>query len=249
MRHDVASLNTTHSYPGRKGHYEMTAKSKKQNPAKGSKNAAASPKRKFPVVGLAFGGVALLLIAAIVLSPDETIGSGGEYGEPTITGDSVPPQAASGAPVADDPAFGVLAPELSGIDFDDSAVSLTHNGTPKAVVFLAHWCPHCQAEVPRVQAWLDATGGVEGVDVLAVSTSASSGQANWPPSDWLDRENWSVPTIRDNASSDALKAFGGAFFPYWIFLNGDGTVAYRQSGQTEIATLQAIMEDLLATQP
>jgi thiol-disulfide isomerase/thioredoxin len=226
----------------------MTAKSKKQNPAKGSKNATSAPKRKIPVVGLAFGGVALLLIAAIVLSPEESIGSGGQYGEPVITGDSVPLLVSGGA-VADDPAFGVVAPELSGVDFDDSAVSLTHDGTPKAVVFLAHWCPHCQAEVPRVQAWLDATGGVEGVDVLAVSTSASSGQGNWPPSDWLDRENWSVPTIRDNSSSDALQAFGGNAFPYWIFLNGDGTVAFRQSGQTEIATLQSIMETLVATQP
>ncbi|MEA2001754.1 MAG: TlpA disulfide reductase family protein [Actinomycetota bacterium] len=227
----------------------MTAKSKKQNPTKGSKNAAAAPKRKFPVVGVVFSGVALLLIAAIVLSPDETIGGGGEYGEPNVTGEAVPLQASSGASVADDPAFGVLAPEMSGVDFDDSAVSIAHDGTPKAIVFLAHWCPHCQAEVPRVQAWLDATGGVEGVEVMAVSTSASSGQNNWPPSDWLDRENWSVPTIRDNAESDALQAFGGSAFPYWIFLNGDGTVAFRQSGQTEIATLQSIMETLAATQP
>jgi thiol-disulfide isomerase/thioredoxin len=136
---------------------------------------------------------------------------------------------------------------LTGRDFDDAAVEIKHDGTPKAVVFLAHWCSHCQAEVPRVQAWLDTGGGVPGVEIMSVTTSANSAQANWPPSAWLDREGWTSPNIRDDSDSSALRAYGGNAFPYWVFLNGDGTVAHRQSGQTEVATLQAIMETLQAT--
>ena len=151
------------------------------------------------------------------------------------------------AVMPNDPAIGLVAPEITGQDFDDGTVAVAHDGTPKAIVFLAHWCQHCQAEVPRVQAWLDAGGGVEGVEIVSVTTSANSGQPNWPPSEWLERENWTSPNIRDDADSSALQAYGGSSFPYWVFLNGDGTVAHRQAGQTDIATLQAIMTTLTPT--
>jgi len=232
---------------GAKGRNEMTAKAKKQIRSNRSKPGTTPEKRSVPVVGIVFGGVALLLVAAIVLSSDETIGSGGEYGEPVITGDVVAPLGSSS--VSADPALGVLAPEVTGVDFDDSVVEIVHDGTPKAIVFLAHWCHFCQAEVPEVQQWLNATGGVDGLEMLAVSTSAGSGQPNWPPSKWLDRENWSVPTIRDNSDSSVLQSYGGTAFPYWVFLNGDGTVAFRQSGRIPIANLQGILETLVADQP
>ncbi len=216
----------------------MTAKTKKTAAAK------INSTKSFPVLGIVFGGIALLLVAAIVLSPEESIGSGGEYGEPTVSGSALPPMEGGVAVVEADEAIGVVAPEVDGQNFDDSTVSISHDGTPKAIVFLAHWCSHCQAEVPRVQSWLDATGGVAGVDVMSVTTSASSGQANWPPSSWMDRENWSPANIRDDADSSVLRAYGGSSFPYWVFLNGDGTVAFRRSGQTDITTLQTIMETL-----
>ncbi len=185
-----------------------------------------------------------MLVAAIVFSGEEPIGSGGEYGEPAVSGEALPAMAPGAAIVDADPANGLVAPELTGQDFDDGTVEINHDGTPKAIVFLAHWCQHCQAEVPRVQEWLDATGGVEGVDVYSVTTSASSGQPNWPPSSWLDREGWTSPNLRDDQNSSALRAYGGSSFPYWVFLNGDGTVALRVAGQTEIDTLQTIMESL-----
>lgn len=221
----------------------MATKTKQSTATKAGRKTDAS-KKSVPLLGIVFGGIALLLIAAIVLSPDESIGSDGEYGEPEITGEALPMMEADASVVEDDAAFGLVAPEITGQDFDDSTVSITHDGTPKAIVFLAHWCPHCQVEVPRVQSWLDSVGGVPGVEVMSVTTSASSGQPNWPPSSWMDRENWTPPNIRDDADSSVLRAYGGNSFPYWVFLNGDGTVAFRMSGETDIATLQGIMETL-----
>ncbi len=200
--------------------------------------------RNTPILLIVFGLVAAALVAAIVLSSNEPIGSGGEYGEPTVTGEALPAMAPGQAVVDGDPANGQVAPEVTGQDFDDSAVSIAHDGTPKAIVFLAHWCVHCQAEVPRVQEWLDSGGGVEGVELISVTTSANSGQPNWPPSSWLDREGWTSPNIRDDQGSSALRAYGGSSFPYWVFLNGDGTVALRVAGQTDIATLESIMTNL-----
>jgi thiol-disulfide isomerase/thioredoxin len=222
----------------------MTTRAKKSS-QKGPQSTERS-KPKIPVIGIAFGAVALLLVAAIVLSSNDPIGSGGEFGEPTITGDSLPPLSSQASAVTDDAAFGLTAPEVTGQDFDDSVVEIKNDGTPKAIVFLAHWCQHCQAEVPQVQAWINATGGVPGVEIFSVTTSASSGQPNWPPSEWLDREGWTIPNVRDDSDSSVLGAFGGNAFPYWVFLNGDGTVAFRQSGRTEISTLETILSSLTA---
>jgi len=223
----------------------MTTKTKKT--ANASHDRQSSQKKPFPVLIVVFSAIALLLIAAIVFSGEESIGSAGEYGDVVVSGDSLPSWEGNASVVEAEPAFGLVAPEITGEDFDGSAVDISHDGAPKAIVFLAHWCSHCQSEVPRVQSWLDSTGGVPGVEVMSVTTSASSGQPNWPPSSWLAREDWTSPNIRDDSDSTALRAFGGTSFPYWVFLNGDGTVAYRLAGETDIQTLQTIMQTLQPT--
>ncbi len=199
--------------------------------------AAQRQQRKIPWLAIAFGAVAVALVAAVLLSSDEPIGS--EFGEVTVTGQSLPPMQDGAA----DPAIGVTAPSLAGTDFDGDAVAITAGGTPKGIVFLAHWCQHCRAEVPRVQAWLDSGGGVDGVELYSVSTSMNSAQPNYPASAWLENEGWTVPLIRDDQDSTAMAAFGGGAFPYWVFLDADGNVVRRSSGQLEISTLEAYLTE------
>lgn len=226
----------------------MTTRSKTKAKSSTSKKGRGSEPatRKIPIIGIVFGVVAVLLVVAIIFSSEDSIGTTGEFGEPVITGSALPAMETGASVVANDPGVGQLAPEVTGQDFDDSTVEIKHDGTPKAILFLAHWCPHCQAELPRVQAWLDSGGGVDGVDIISVTTSSNSGQNNWPPSEWLKREGWTSPNIRDDSDNSVLNAFGGSSFPYWVFLNGDGTLAYRQSGETDIATLQLIMQNLVS---
>ena len=203
-----------------------------------------------PILLIVFGAIAAALIAAMVLSPgkasssDTTISAADEYGHPTISGDSLPPFP-TGASASTDPAIGMVAPEVNGHDFDGSAVSITPDGTPKAVVFIAHWCPHCRNEVPRVQQWINSGGGVAGVDLISVTTALNPQQVNWPPSQWLKNEGWTQPNLRDDQASSVLNAYGGSSFPFWVFLKGDGTVALRMAGETDISTLQTAMESLL----
>jgi thiol-disulfide isomerase/thioredoxin len=223
----------------------MTTKTKTKTPTTGTKTQQKG--RRIPILPIVFGVVAAALIAAIVLGNEEPIGSAGEYGEPTITGDSLPFMEPGAAIIENDAANGLVAPEVTGQDFDGNTVSIEHDGTPKAIAFVAHWCSHCQVEIPRVQAWLDAGGGVEGVEVYAVTTSANSGQPNWPPSEWMTREGWSSPIIRDDQDNTVLVAYGGNSFPYWVFLNGDGTVALRVAGETNVDVLTQIMAGLEAS--
>jgi len=203
-------------------------------------------KRRVPLVLIAFVAIAAALIAAMALSGDEPIGSGGEYGDPTINGAELPAMAPGVSIIESDPANGSVAPTVTGEDFDGSTVSIEHDGTPKAIVFLAHWCDHCRAEVPKVQSWLDSGGGVAGVEMISVTTYASSGRPNWPPSSWFESEGWTTSNIRDDQDSSIMNAYGGNSVPYWVFLNGDGTVALRIAGSIDIPTLELAMQSLLA---
>lgn len=222
----------------------MTTKTKK--PATKSTAKKKQQTRRFPLLLVAFGVIAAALIAAVVLSSDEPIGSGGEYGEPAISGTGLPAMEPGAAIVESDAANGLVAPTVAGEDFDGGAVAIEHDGTPKAVLFLAHWCDHCRAEVPKVQGWLDSGGGVEGVEMISVTTFASSGRPNWPPSSWLEGEGWTMSNIRDDQDSSIMNAYGGTSVPYWVFLNGDGTVALRIAGSVDIQTLELAMQSLLS---
>ena len=201
---------------------------------------SSSNSRTGIIIGVVGAVVVLLLIAAVAFGNEEV---GTEYGEVTIEGEALPLMPQS-VPI-DDSASGLAYPDVAGQDFDGNTVAIDHtDGRAKGIVFLAHWCTHCQSEVPRVQAWLDATGGNADVDLYAVATSMNSGQPNYPPSDWLARENWTVPTIRDDQENSALLAYGAGGFPYWVFTNADGTVAIRTAGELSIEQLETILNTL-----
>jgi thiol-disulfide isomerase/thioredoxin len=131
---------------------------------------------------------------------------------------------------ASDSAIGTVAPTLTGTNFDDEEITIGPDGRPKAIYFLAHWCPHCQAEVPVVQGLIDAGRVPEGMDIYAVSTSVDRGQGNYPASTWLDEEGFTPTVIRDDEASSALQAFGGSSFPYVVYLDGENRVVTRSSG-------------------
>jgi len=204
--------------------------------------ASTSRSKNGIIIGVVGAGIGLLLVAAVIFGGSDGSDGRPEFGEPTIEGAALPPMPQ--ASPQDTSANGLVAPRLAGIGYDNSTVVIENDGRAKGVVFLAHWCPHCQAEVPRVQAWLDAGGGVDGVDLYSVSTAVDSGRPNYPPSTWLDAEGWTVPVIRDAQASSAHRAYGGGGFPYWVFTNSDGTVALRTSGQLQTEHLVQILESL-----
>jgi thiol-disulfide isomerase/thioredoxin len=131
---------------------------------------------------------------------------------------------------ANDPAVGKPVPQLIGHDFDGTPVHIADDGKPKLLLFLAHWCPHCRAEVPVVRDWLAAGNGAN-LDVYAISTNATADRPNWPPSKWLEDERWTTPVLVDDRESTAASAFGLTSFPYFVFVDSDGTVALRGSGE------------------
>lgn len=209
-----------------------------------SKTTAKTNKR-FPVLAIGLGVAAALLVVAVMLAGGEQLG-GSEFGEPTIAGEALP-TVLDFVPVdaSQDPAFGTTIPSVSGQDFDGSTVEIAAGDAPIAILFVSHSCPHCQDEIPEIQTWLNAGGGVPGVEIVTVSTAANSAAANWPPSAWLESEGWQPPVIADDADSSVFRAFGGRVIPYWVFVDGNGIVTRRNPGRMEIPALQAAMAETI----
>lgn len=158
----------------------------------------------------------------------------------TIEGDALPALATSGvSTAATDPTIGTVAPTLTGTDFSGETVTIGPDGRSKVIMFLAHWCPHCQAEVPQVMGLVEEGKLPESVDIYAVSTGINPEGGNYPPNRWLAREGWTFPIIRDSVDSQALTAFGGASFPYVVYLDGDNTVVARSAGQLSEAQTES----------
>jgi thiol-disulfide isomerase/thioredoxin len=216
-------------------------KAKGAKGAKGGKGGRASwqpRQRRFgPVLWALAVLVGLLAIAAVVITRDDEPAAEAKSETGTV---SVSGTALAQLPSGDsaDPAVGKLAPELRGTGFDGEARAITRDGRPKVVIFLAHWCPHCQREVPLIVDWLKS-GKPEGVDFYSVATSTSEQQPNYPPSAWLAREGWTVPVLADDADGTAAEAYGLSGFPFMVFTDADGKVVLRTAGELPIEQLQA----------
>jgi len=206
--------------------------------------------------GLVVVAIAVAGILAIVLSGSGRPAGGGSSTPPpsAVAGGSGSPVASSepiitGAPLPafenpnGDAAVGMPAPQVEGAGFDGAPASVRADGRPKVVVFVAHWCPHCQAEVPLIQAWVTAGGVPGGVDVVSVVTGSDPARPNYPPDAWLAREGWTLPVIVDPTNSVA-SAFGLPAYPYWVFIGPDGNVRARATGELPMADLEAAIRGL-----
>jgi thiol-disulfide isomerase/thioredoxin len=188
-------------------------------------------------------GLALVVVLAIAIAGEEPVDASIGYGDPVVTGDPLPifdPTAAA------DPVVGLTAPSAVGADWDDNEVKIEADGRAKIVVFLAHWCPHCQAEVPVVQTWLDEGNLPDDVDMYSVVTSTDRLRPNWPPQDWLEEEGWTVPAIMDNEIGTIAVNYGMSGTPFYVVLDGDNNVIRRASGEIGTAGLNVLVAEAQA---
>ena len=189
------------------------------------------------------GAVVLVLGLAIAIGvtlSSEPVAAGLPEGEINVVGDSLPQYAGEND---DNIALGLSAPTFSAPDQNSEIFNLEKNGNSKALLFLAHWCPHCQREVPVVQSFIDSNGVPPGIDVIAVATSIDRGRDNYPPQEWLEREGWSEIQIYD-LDREIGEAYGLNAFPYWVFLDKDLNVIARRTGNLPEDMVGALLVQL-----
>jgi thiol-disulfide isomerase/thioredoxin len=213
--------------------------------------AAAKQRRNRTIL---WGGLAVVVVIAIVVA---VVASGGgsddaasatkfETATVKVSGTPLPDYDAEKSP---DPALGDTIPTLDGSSLGDGgALTIgpdSGDGEPQMIVFVAHWCPHCQREVPELVA-LAKAGVFDGVKVSAVATSTASNADNYPPSAWLQREDWPFPVMADSTTGTAAQAYGLTAFPYFVMAYPDGTVAGRATGELSDDQIKANIKALKA---
>ena len=219
----------------------------------GAAPSSPPPNRLFALLAAAVVVLGVGVIAVLASAR----GGDGPAADPTaaveVAGDPLDPvgRTVPGGPIdpTTDSAVGQRAPDLTGTDFGGSTVSVTADGRFKAVHFLAHWCQHCQAEVPLL-AELVAEGAVPAeLDLYAVSTRVDDTRPNFPPDSWLEGEALDVPTIRDDGDDSAYRAFGAGGLPYVVILDGDNRVVSRSHGELGTQGLADLWTSALASSP
>lgn len=146
-----------------------------------------------------------------------------------------------------DEAIGLEAPAFTASYFDNTETTIDPaDGTPRILMFMAHWCPHCQAEVTAVTNWVSANGVPDGVEVIAISTNVDEGAPNYPPSTWLLGENWPFLALRDSAQDELAAGYGLSGFPFIVAVDGDGKIVSRSSGELPAGQWEALIAALTA---
>lgn len=192
----------------------------------------------------------IIAIAAIVAitqngSTEPTNEGISQFSEITVSGDALP--SFDTASATGDPAIGLTAPVVTGKGFTGNTVTTESTGTPTMLIFLAHWCQYCQREVPMLVEWEKAGQVPTGIDVIAIATGTDPANPNYPPSDWLVREEFPAlwPVLADSADTKASQAFGLSGYPFFVLVDAEGKVFRRLSGEIPMDELTVIINQMI----
>jgi thiol-disulfide isomerase/thioredoxin len=222
---------------------------------------AASPRQDQTRTLLMIAGVvAVVAVVAVIVAVVVGGGGGDDGGDDAffraveVDGEPLPvlaPEIRRGE-VAD-PAVGTAAPVVSGTDYAGNPISIDAAADgPTLVVLMAHWCPHCNAEIPRLNEWRDGGGVPDGLNVIGISTGVSSAAPNYPPDEWLQDMDWQWPVLADDRQPDdetpppAMEAYGGASYPTMVVLGSDGRVLARAAGELSVDDIDSLVDEALA---
>ena len=195
------------------------------------------------IIAIIIGGAAIVAISSSGSESNTSSSNISEFSDITVTGDALPGFDSAST----DASIGMTAPIVSGKGFTGTEITTDGAGTPTLLVFLAHWCQFCQREVPLLVEWEKDGKTPTGVDVIAVATGTDPANPNFPPSEWLAREEFPAlwPVIADSADKKAANAFGLSGYPYFVLVDAQGKVFKRLSGEIPMDELTTIINQMI----
>ncbi|MBM3639435.1 MAG: TlpA family protein disulfide reductase [Actinobacteria bacterium] len=213
-------------------------------------------------IGLAVAVVVVLAAVVAIVSSggNDSVSTDTTVSGPTTTGadgavapaESQPVQYDGNLPMfesdVNDMAVGQDAPALQMYGFNGQRFTLDPgvDGKPMMLVFLAHWCPHCNAEIPVLNEWQKQGLVPEDLNVIGITTGTRTDQPNYPPSKWIQDMEWSWAALPDSEKNEAAYAYGVTGFPTFVVIGGDGLVKYRGSGEKSLEEVDAAVKKALA---
>lgn len=229
--------------------------SSRQRPRPKGRSTSTSSRRSLYVIAGVVAVVLLALGVALVAgsggdddtatdTTSDATGSGGgdaaavsDDTPATVDGTPLPPLPSGGS----DPATGTAMPTLSGTTLDGEAITIPEPGRPTMILFLAHWCPHCQAELPNLVTMAEQ-GQLDDVRPVIVATGTDEAAPNYPPGPWIEDEGWDGNVILDDEQYSAGDAYGLTGYPYLVLVDTDGNVIARASGELGLEGLLTFVE-------
>ena len=175
-------------------------------------------------------------------SDDQATVITGQFQNVEVTGTALPELTQDA-----DPAIGTPAPGLSGFDFRGNSVNINTADSRgnTLMVFLAHWCPHCNDEIPKLIEWREAGLIPADLRVVGVTTGSRNDAPNWPPSDWISEKKWPFEVMADSEQQTAALAYGLSAYPFMAIVDADGNLRARFSGVVEPVALSEIVAEAL----
>jgi len=131
---------------------------------------------------------------------------------------------------SNDPAVGTVAPQITATSLATGQSITLEPGRARVIAFLAHWCPHCQAELPELVDYLADNELPPNTEFVAISTAVDQGNGNYPPSEWFNREGFAAPVLVDDADGTLLNGMGFGGFPAFVAIDASGVVVARAGG-------------------
>jgi thiol-disulfide isomerase/thioredoxin len=126
-------------------------------------------------------------------------------------------------------AVGEAVPQWSAPALDGSGTISWSDyvGKPTVLSIWASWCPHCQAELPRLAAALESHP-----DIQIVTVTTAIGQQPGPtPQGYLDSEGLTFPVAKDDGERTLMGGLGVESFPTTYFVGSDGKVLEAKVGE------------------
>ncbi|MCW2920791.1 MAG: hypothetical protein JWL76_665 [Thermoleophilia bacterium] len=211
--------------------------------------ATRTDTRQLPVFWIVVAALVVAGIAALVVTAPNDRESAARaaadavptYADVSVDGAELPTWSGSGT----DDAIGRQVPTLRGTTFERTIATWSSgDGVARAYVVVAHWCPHCRDEVPRLVEWSRDNDLPKDVELVTVSTAVDKGRPNFPPAAWLADEHWTHDVLIDDEVGTAAAALGVEGFPYLVFVDRHGVVQQRFSGEMPIKDFDAAIRTL-----
>lgn len=163
--------------------------------------------------------VGVIVVAALVIA--HTVNGANQTENPPA------PQAA--------PAIGAVAPDFSAKAKDGSTITKADiAGKPTLIVFFASWCPHCQAEAPKLKALAEANP-----DLKLVFLGVGYNDTQKGIYDFQTKFSLPVPTYDDGGK--AASVYGINSYPTLIAVNKGGIISDRDTGEVTQDRLNALV--------
>jgi peroxiredoxin len=130
---------------------------------------------------------------------------------------------------------GEAVPSFSAPDLEGGTISWSRfRGSPTVLAIWAAWCPHCQKELPILDAAVDQHPGVRFATIVT-SLGANPGPS---PQQYMADRGLSFPVAVDDARGTLARGLGIRGFPSVYFVDASGVVRRATEGEVDGAVLQ-----------